>query len=48
MHNMHETVANFQKRRELLEVKRKDLKKKIDVQLREKREEIVEKVQMKQ
>lgn len=44
MHNMHETVSNFQKRRELLEVKRQNIKKKIDIQLREKREDIINQV----
>jgi len=48
LNSMHDTVNNFDTRRDLLNEKRAALKHKIDIQLRAKREEIVNNVTEKQ
>ena len=48
LHSMHETVQTFDKRKQALELKRQQLRNKIETSMRQSREDIIESVQTKQ
>ena len=47
LHAMHETVQTFEKRKDILEEGRKELRQKVEVSMRESREDILTRVKAK-